>query len=307
MLVVKNHILIELTVSIMNTLFKRVSQTEAMNTTKNITYTDIQNSINSDAFIKASTGDFSVILLKANGYVNATRMCKAAGKKYTDWKKEANSMEYAELLCKMLDRSPEDLVIRVKTIEHDIKGVYVHPQLILNIAVWCSFECQCNLPYIVWDYNAKLATADKDDTINKMKEMLAELQNHDKSSKECLNRVKRLRDEVDIMNAGVDIIIDTTEVTYRNLDKANDKINKTSDKISKASDKLNEVNDKINKASDKISKASNKINEVNDKLDTIISILQNTIIGSDFKYNNGYIGKSKPLSKKHINISDTEQ
>ena len=79
---------------------------------------------------------FKVIIDK-NGYVNGPKMCKGTNKRFDNWL--AN--DETQKLIAALKRSPGipgDLYIIINTGSNDIRGTYLHPKLIIHLAMWIS-------------------------------------------------------------------------------------------------------------------------------------------------------------------------
>jgi phage anti-repressor protein len=73
-----------------------------------------------------------------DGYVNATAMCKAAGKDLYDYKRLDTTKEF----LKELEGSPgipgDPLMIVVNTGPNGLRGTWIHPDMAVNLAKWCS-------------------------------------------------------------------------------------------------------------------------------------------------------------------------
>lgn len=86
-------------------------------------------------------GNFRVILMHKNGYINATNLCALAGKKFSKWKENKNS---DELLASLSSATRIPAKKLLKTISGGknikIRGTYVHPKLLIHIASWCGTD-----------------------------------------------------------------------------------------------------------------------------------------------------------------------
>ena len=87
----------------------------------------------------------------ADGYVNATAMCQANGKRWFDYERIERTQEYIEALREHLNWIPEDpsahispcldapeLVISVKGGIPELQGTWIHPRLAVDLARWIS-------------------------------------------------------------------------------------------------------------------------------------------------------------------------
>lgn len=82
-------------------------------------------------------GDFCVIIMHKNGYINITKLCNDAGKHFSHWKENKSSMDLIFELSKSLHIS-EDALLIVPHTSNELRGTYVHPKLIIHIASWCG-------------------------------------------------------------------------------------------------------------------------------------------------------------------------
>lgn len=99
------------------------------------------------------------------GYVNATAMCKGAGKKLNDWSRLKRSKAYLEALSSETGIPVSQLII---TIDIDgqsgLQGSWAHPEVAISIAAWISpkFEVWANRTLrlvVAGDFTPKTADA----------------------------------------------------------------------------------------------------------------------------------------------------
>lgn len=91
-----------------------------------------------DKFARSKVGNCEVIIMKKNGYVNATKLCKEFGKKFANW---YIIMTTKELIKVLEEDSNKKVMIQITTgsrYETHLRGTYVHPLLVTNIANWIS-------------------------------------------------------------------------------------------------------------------------------------------------------------------------
>jgi KilA-N domain/Protein of unknown function (DUF3627) len=157
-----------------------------------------------DNFWYGLYGEFQVVIDASDGYVNASKMCRAGGKKFKEWKRLKGSQH----LITVFERSwvPENTPVNFQNgestledleaqmcaprfpackfvqpanlINEDrlISGTYVHPDLIPSIAGWISPEFQLKANrvvnrYIVNEWKTKLEASERAAT-----ELLSSLQ-----------------------------------------------------------------------------------------------------------------------------------
>ena len=107
-----------------------------------------------DKYAWAYYGQFKLIMMKENGYVNATKMCDDSNKKIFHWKENKRSKN----LINYLKQSnyigiPIDPIVTITTCENDLRGTYVHTDLVLDIASWISEEFYFKTSKIVTEYH----------------------------------------------------------------------------------------------------------------------------------------------------------
>jgi len=78
------------------------------------------------------------------GYINVTKMCKAAGKEYSNWVKIKGANEIISSLERSLQIGRGSLIINITDGPRDQRGSFAHRRLAISIACWAhpSFGCQ---------------------------------------------------------------------------------------------------------------------------------------------------------------------
>lgn len=74
----------------------------------------------------------------SDGYINATAMCKAAGKEWSNYRQNATSNEFIAELERSLGIPRDRLIRSVVTGPNEQRGTWVHPQVAINLAQWVS-------------------------------------------------------------------------------------------------------------------------------------------------------------------------
>lgn len=74
----------------------------------------------------------------ADGYINATAMCRAAGKEWSNYRKNETSEAYIEELEGSLRIRRNLLIQSIVTGGNDQRGTWVHPRVALHLAQWLS-------------------------------------------------------------------------------------------------------------------------------------------------------------------------
>ncbi len=79
----------------------------------------------------------ATIRQRSDGYLNATDMCKAVGKKFNDYKRLKSTQEYLEVFI-LKAGIPAIRIIEVKTGRYG--STWIHPKIAVHLAMWCSPE-----------------------------------------------------------------------------------------------------------------------------------------------------------------------
>ena len=83
-------------------------------------------------------GEFEVIIDLKTGYINATKLCKYGGKRFRDWLKNSESKNLVQEFTNCLGIPKEKLLQTRTGVPNNLRGTYVHPDLIPHIASWVS-------------------------------------------------------------------------------------------------------------------------------------------------------------------------
>ena len=73
-----------------------------------------------------------------DGYVNASAMCKAVDKSYGQYSSTEAGKEYALELSRSLRIPLDELVVHIGSGPNEARGYWVHPDIAVNLAQWCS-------------------------------------------------------------------------------------------------------------------------------------------------------------------------
>lgn len=75
---------------------------------------------------------------RADGYVNATAMCKANGKHLPHYLANGRTFEYLQALSGSVGIATDHLVVSITTGPNHQRGTWVHPRLAVDLARWIS-------------------------------------------------------------------------------------------------------------------------------------------------------------------------
>lgn len=86
----------------------------------------------------------------ADGYINATAMCKAAGREWSSYRRSAEAFIVA--LEGSLQIRRDVLVQSISTGANDSRGTWVHPQVAIHLAQWLSPEFAVKVTEWVYEW-----------------------------------------------------------------------------------------------------------------------------------------------------------
>lgn len=88
----------------------------------------------------------------ADGYINATAMCKASGKEWSNYRQNSTTRDFLEALEGSLG-IPRDIIVQsVTTGANETRGTWVHPQVAINLAQWLSADFAVKVSQWVFDW-----------------------------------------------------------------------------------------------------------------------------------------------------------
>lgn len=101
-------------------------------------------------------GEFRVLIRRKDGYVNATKLCKDGGKFLANWNENKNSSILSKEVSSSIGIPIDDLFqVVVGGQNTEIRGTYVHQDLIPHIASWISPKFAIKVSRIVNNFIVK--------------------------------------------------------------------------------------------------------------------------------------------------------
>ncbi|HSA76301.1 MAG TPA: KilA-N domain-containing protein [Nitrosarchaeum sp.] len=139
-------------------------------------------------YARGKYGEFEVIMTK-DGYVNATKLCNGKGKRFDNWLQNKSSKELINEInscAPCFQGAQKKCIVKLMGGKNmEIKGTYVHPDLVPHIASWISpvFALKVSKivnEYLVQEYKNRLSESEKlimkkDGIIQKKKGKITEL------------------------------------------------------------------------------------------------------------------------------------
>lgn len=71
-----------------------------------------------------------------DGYINATDLCKTAGKKFNDYKRIQVTKAFVNELSAVMGIPATDLIQIIQGGIPELQGSWVHPQVAINLGQW---------------------------------------------------------------------------------------------------------------------------------------------------------------------------
>lgn len=105
-------------------------------------------------------GDFNVLMMKINGYFNATDFCQQISSdtgtlvKFDTWLKTTRAKELIEAAARGAGLKPDDLIYDIECNNAKLSGSYIHPDIFASLACWASPDFAVKLAIINNDFFA---------------------------------------------------------------------------------------------------------------------------------------------------------
>ena len=78
------------------------------------------------------------VLSREDGFINATALCKAGGRKFSDWFRLDNTKAFLDIFERSTGYPADLLIQNISTGKNEDRGTWVHPRLAVKIAQWIS-------------------------------------------------------------------------------------------------------------------------------------------------------------------------
>lgn len=93
-----------------------------------------------------------VVLRQKDGYINATAMCKAAGKEFKHYNENKTTKAFMDELSAEVGIPTSELIQTLTGGTPGLQGTWVHPQVAINLAQWCSPKFAVRVSKWVYDW-----------------------------------------------------------------------------------------------------------------------------------------------------------
>ena len=182
-----------------------------------------------DQYSKANYLGTECIMDMKTGYINATKFCSVVSDKNKRFDSYIRSDRYKNLF-EYMKTSPEysgqKLSIQVTTGVNELRGTYLHPDLLLDLSSWISPAAYIRASQIVNNFlvkekeneimKANILLGEKDCKIDSLKKMFEE---SDKRREESEKRAERMLLNMTLQNEKTHITLETTNIKLKLLSK----------------------------------------------------------------------------------------
>ena len=190
-----------------------------------------------DKFAYAKYGEFKVIMMRDNGYINVSNLCKEGGKEFKQWMSLEYSNAFLDSFSTDLGIPSSNLLIHINGSNTNVltRGTYAHPDLVPHIASWVSSEFAIKVSKIFKGYFIREERDRLRAECDSLTEMLAE--------ERRLAAEERQKSEVERQKAEERYIelCRQYNITSINFTETKHKLNVVSDLIEIMEDKLDVV------------------------------------------------------------------
>lgn len=114
-----------------------------------------------DSFWYVENVDFKIVIDRNTGYFNATKLCIRSNKLYKTWFQNKKTKELFEIFeSQYHNDNGSSYEIQGENNNDDLTkqytGVYIHPDLLLNVGMWISTRCYFKCLDILKNQNFKI-------------------------------------------------------------------------------------------------------------------------------------------------------
>lgn len=199
---------------------------------------NIQIDILNNKFAKGKYVNFEVIIMRENGYINASNIILQHNKKvqrlidkgittdekkkkFSGWSRGKGNKKYIKFLANKLDVDVENLIIEEESGKIEFLGSYIHPKLIVDFINFVNFEFKYRIQEIVDKYVSQ-----------ETREIIEKQKNAIKEKKEKIDNlqsiIERLESKIELNNSVVNKKLDKTTKKIKEFKKENKELHKKS-------------------------------------------------------------------------------
>ena len=200
-------------------------------------------------------GEFKIIIMKKNKYINATKLCGINGKAFKHWLENINSKKLIDAVNKRLNNelllaagipaASNNSLIKVSGgygKNAEINGTYVHSLLIPHIASWISEDFAIKVSEIINSFMIKEyqdSIKQKNDEICDLKKMMIDMKkNMEKQNQDIKEQNQEIKEQNKIANEKLDAVLSDNVKTHKKLDKTVEQLEESDNKLDHITKKL---------------------------------------------------------------------
>jgi hypothetical protein len=106
-----------------------------------------------DKYAWGNYGEFKVLMMRENGFINVTKLCKDGGKAFIHWRETKTSKRFVNEVSSSIGILRDDILITITGGNQPLtRGTYAHPDLVPHIASWVSPSFAIKVSRIVNEY-----------------------------------------------------------------------------------------------------------------------------------------------------------
>jgi hypothetical protein len=193
-------------------------------------------------YYRARYGDFEVIMNINTRYINATHLCGLAAtktgkrKEFRTWRQNDSAEELINEVAGSV-RIPADHLINIPVnVPNNIKGTYVHPDLIPHVACWASAKFAAKISkivneQIVREYRETIRAKDTkidelmykvDEQSRQIQQLLAATNEARTAHEQAAEQMDQLADDIENLSVDNAVLIQQNNQIAQKLDIATD-------------------------------------------------------------------------------------
>lgn len=112
----------------------------------------IYDYINND-YAYGKYGEFTIIMMTLNGFINITNICEEYKKNFHDWSNEEHNIE---LINAVNDKINNKSIIEIKNNNKLINGIYINELLLPHVICWISPKFAIKIYKIIKNHDDEL-------------------------------------------------------------------------------------------------------------------------------------------------------
>ena len=217
----------------------------------NLNITNLAYEKINDRYSMATYLGLKCIMDMTTGYINATKFCSSTSDESKRFDSYSRSERYKKLFGYM-ESSPQycgELSIHITAGTYDLRGTYLHPDLLLDLSSWISPSAYIKASRIVNNFLVK----EKEDEIRKTKILLGEKDCKIEELKIMFQQSEKRREEernerVNAEKRAEQMLLKMTlqnEKTHIKLDKTHTKLDKTKDILKRVETRVEKIVEEV--------------------------------------------------------------